>query len=857
MLQVRASDTPVKLVLRTDDMPFLSVNYASHTVRAASYSSRDSAEAAAFQFSFDQDTRQLKGPSNQCLIAPGSEPGFSTECSLKVLGAVQWHVDTTGYLYGDVYGVRQHTYLMREPNGLMRFESRASALAQKVKFASGFGFGDYFAGVRAGSIDVAARSAVIEGRAEPNADIIINDTIPAKANADGVWSKELTGLKLGKQSVKVEQYVDGERVGDPIQVEVELAVAPLTINDAFSSDLNERVRLFGAGQKGADVVVRTPDEKQYVTPVADDGTWEFALPAPNKGGSSTITVAQRLPKTGGGSDETAPVDYTINYGAGVSVASPSDDSVHDGGPLEMTGRGQYESSVTVTEKGSGRELGTARVLQNGIWSLTTTDLDAGEHTLVASQLSKGRNTTLAEVTINPGASSVADPTGSVTFDKDVTKKATVSGTGVDGATITLFQGASSKQIGSASVVDGTWSTTIDPIGPGDQRIRIEQSGIEGVQTAETTAKYGAGVVLDDPESTTVAPGTVTVTGSGQADATVTITGGVAPVTATVGANGVFSADVELAPSHSAATLTATQISKGNLRTTDAFTLTPDGAQQAREVVVTEPSSHTYKAGQETTVRGAATPYAEIEIRFQWSDAVQGKVTADKNGNWSFTRAYGPAAKYELTAKQTRYDGSTSTSAKFTLNPEGITNRDVVITGPANHTYTPGQPTRITGTATPYANIEIRFQWNDTVYGRATANADGNWNIIRQYGPGATYDITAKQLRADGTTSYSETFSLSPENTNRPLTLTTPEMTSTFQPDQDVSFTGTGTPGATITAIAPDWNNGLIFQTKVDNNGNWKQLRKFTPGLTYNLTILHQPIDGDETSIEGIHLNPAN
>ncbi|MFA0851560.1 hypothetical protein ABRP24_016805 [Curtobacterium sp. WHRI 8282] len=452
---------------------------------------------------------------------------------------------------------------------------------------------------------------------------------------------------------------------------------------------------------------------------------------------------------------------------------------------------------------------------------------------------------------------VAAPTGTVTFSDDVTQKATVSGTGVDGATITLYAGDSTTAIGTAVVRNGTWSTTIDPIGAGDQKIRIEQSGIDGIQTADTTAEYGAAVVLDEPASSTVTPGAVTVTGTGQADTTVTITGGDKPVTTTVKADGTFTAEVVLEPSNTAKTLTAQQHSKGNLTTSDTITVTPNGAQTAREVVITEPTSHTYQPNRATTISGTATPYATVELRFQWNDTVYGTATADINGNWSITRGFGPAAKYELTATQTRFDKTTSTSTMFTLDPEGITNKEIVITGPADHAYKPGEPTRVTGTATPFAKIELRFQWNDTVYGTATANADGEWNILRAYGPAATYELTAKQLRADGTTSLSNSFTLAPTGIDRPFTLTTPTMDSTFEAGVPVSFTGTGTRGAKITAIAPAWNNNEIFTTEVDDNGMWQIRRGLATGITYDLTLVQQPVDGEPTSISGVHLKPAS
>ena len=194
---------------------------------------------------------------------------------------------------------------------------------------------------------------------------------------------------------------------------------------------------------------------------------------------------------------------------------------------------------------------------------------------------------------------------------------------------------------------------------------------------------------------------------------------------------------------------------------------------------------------------------------------------------------------------------------FALDPEGITNQEVVITGPADHTYQPGEETRVTGTATPYATIELRFQWNNTVYGTATANANGEWNIVRNYGPSATYELTATQLRADGTTSLSNTFTLEATGIDRPFTLTTPTMDSTFEAGVPVSFTGTGTRGATITAIAPAWNNNEIFTTEVDDNGHWDIRRSFAPGITYDLTLVQQPVDGEPTSIAGVRLTPAN
>lgn len=667
-----------------------------------------------------------------------------------------------------------------------------------------------------------AKSAVVSGTATPGATVWIGEQ-SVDVGTDGKWSLTLSALVVGENDLVVIQKVGNEEIDRKT-----LSVTIVEGGGLFGVDQGPVELKRGATTQVPFVVenrVSRTDTKGTVTLTAPDGA-TFSEQDTVQGswrrvGNTAWNASTSIPLTNGrlSNDNT-----TLTFDADWASERPADQ--------------QYRFMIDVNASDEAPEGSSA---MDFVFSGTSSTNDFR---------AEGKTTTTI-------VANVAAPTGTVTFSDDVTQKATVSGTGVDGATITLYAGDSTTVIGTAVVNNGTWSTTIDPIGAGDQKIRIEQSGIEGIQTAETTAQYGAAVTLDRPGSATVTPGAVTVTGTGHANTTVTITGGAKPVTTTVKTDGTFTAEVELAPSNTAKTLTAQQRSKGNLSTSDTLTVTPNGAQTARAVVITEPSSHTYKPNTATTISGTATPYATIKLRFQWNDTVYGTATADINGNWSITRGFGPAAKYELTATQTRFDTTTSTSTMFTLDPEGITNQEVVITGPADHAYKPGEPTRVTGTATPFAKIELRFQWNNTVYGTATANADGNWNIVRAYGPAATYELTATQRRADGTTSLSNTFTLEATGIDRPFTLTTPAMDSTFEPGAPVSFTGTGTRGATITAIAPAWNNNVIFTTKVDDNGKWELRRGFAPGITYDLTLVQQPTDGDPTTITGLHLTPTS
>ncbi|MBT1675105.1 Ig-like domain-containing protein [Curtobacterium aurantiacum] len=667
-----------------------------------------------------------------------------------------------------------------------------------------------------------AKTAVVSGMATPGAKVWIGEQ-SADVNASGAWSMTVSVLKPGKNDLVVIQKIDNDEFDRKTVYATIVEGGGLFAVDQGPVELKRDAttqvpfvvenRVSRTDTEGT-VVLTAPDGATFSEQDTIQGSWRRV-------GNTAWNASTSIPLTNAtlSNDNT-----TLTFDADWASERPADQ--------------QYRFMIDVT---AGDEAPEEPSAMDFVFSGTSSTNDFR---------AEGKTTTTV-------TASVAAPTGKVTFSDDVTQKATVSGTGVDGATITLYAGDSTTAIGTAVVNNGTWSTTIDPIGAGDQKIRIEQSGIDGIQTAETTAEYGAAVTLDDPASSTVIPGAVTVTGAGQAGTTVTITGGAKPVTTTVESDGTFSTEVELEPSNTAKTLTAQQHSKGNLTTSDTITVTPNGAQTARDVVITEPTSHTYQPNRATTISGTATPYATVELRFQWNDTVHGTAKADINGNWSITRGFGPAAKYELTATQTRFDKTTSTSTMFNLDPEGISNQEVVITGPADHAYKPGEPTRVTGTATPFAKIELRFQWNDTVYGTATANAQGNWNIVRAYGPAATYELTAKQLRADGTTSLSNTFTLEATGIDRPFTLTTPTMDSTFEAGVPVSFTGTGTRGATITAIAPAWNNNEIFKTEVDDNGHWEIRRAFAPGITYDLTLVQQPVDGEPTNITGVHLTPAN
>lgn len=708
-------------------------------------------------------------------------------------------------------------------------------------------------GAVAKDIDIEAGTATLDGFAPEGTtavDVTWNGvTRDATLNADGSWSFDLTGLELGSNTVRIEAWNGSESYGE-FRLDVNLAVAGLTANATFDDDVSKDVTLAGNGQAGATIEVRSGETTVARTTVVQGNTWSVQLPAPDTSGNYDLLVVQKVR-----GEEHGAEDLTVDYGRGVDITSPVGQADADSnGRIVILGDAQKNTAVELYEVDADGEIVGEALGQTtstnptdgdkGTFRIVVNNLDEREYKIVAQQHGKGNNITTSDpVVINPGQSNVVAPTAEVVFDEDLTKNATVTGTGADGATITVKNG--SQTLGTTTVTDGAWSLPIDPIGPGSHTLTIEQTGVEGTQTATTVADFGAAVRVTGPAAGTITPGIVDVTGTGAEGAKVTVRAGDQTATGVV-ENGTFTIPVEIAPSTTAVTLNVSQQAKGNLVTTDDSVLVnPTGAQQQTPVAISEPS--VYTPLQNTTVRGTATAYANVRVTNQWGAQV-GTAKADVHGKWSFTRQFGPSASYTLTATQTRIDGTTSTSAPFTLDPIGAF-RPITVANTNPSQYTPGEAYTISGTATPGAVIRATNQWGATVFETRADQSTGAWTHSRLYGPTASYTLTISQKALDGTTDQISGFQLNPALVWEDATLTSPTDGSTYTPGE-VTFTGTGTVGAEITA-RNQWNVVLGTAT-VGSDKTWSFKRVLGPTATYEITFTAKKGNDTNTFTATLH-----
>ncbi|KPG78545.1 hypothetical protein AEQ27_14605, partial [Frigoribacterium sp. RIT-PI-h] len=121
--------------------------------------------------------------------------------------------------------------------------------------------------------------------ATPGSFIIVNGDEEVEVAADGSWSYQVSGLKLGSNSVELEQYENGVKTEEST-LDVVLDVRPVSAAVSFPVDLGQDAMLSGAAQPGATVIVTDVDGTEIARTDARPGSgiWSTPIPAPNAGG---------------------------------------------------------------------------------------------------------------------------------------------------------------------------------------------------------------------------------------------------------------------------------------------------------------------------------------------------------------------------------------------------------------------------------------------------------------------------------------------------------------------------------------------------------------------------------------------
>ena len=485
--------------------------------------------------------------------------------------------------------------------------------------------------------------------------------------------------------------------------------------------------------------------------VGADGTWSIVvnLPVGWHDLRATQTVTQ-LPHVGLTSDKSCDVDVTVYPDPPKITFTSTPGPTTSSTPVTVSGTGDAGDSIALYD--GSHYVGSATVNSSGNWSLAV-NLGVGTHTLTATQTWSGRLTSNASASATvtvyapPPAPSIASlPSGSLS-------PVAVSGSGVAGDTITLYEGAT--VLGTALVGSGgTWSLTVT-LSLGKHTFTAKQtdpvSGFTGnaSSSASTTvyAQPAAPTItsVSTPAATkTTSP--VTVTGTGIAADKITLYDGATAIgTATVASNGTWSLTVQLAVGVHSLTATQTLVAAVTSAPSAAVSVTVYPPPPAAPSIATPAPATT-----SSTVTLTGGGVAGNTITLYEGAAVLGTATVAADGTWSLTVSLTLGA-HTLSATQTDpVWGFTS-----------VKSSTVTVT-----VYAPPPPPKITSVSTPaptktttsvtvggtgIAGDTITLYDGTTVIGTATVASNGTWSRTVMLAAG-THTLTATQTLVAGVTS---------------------------------------------------------------------------------------------------------
>ncbi|NRD27880.1 Ig-like domain-containing protein [Frigoribacterium sp. VKM Ac-2836] len=502
------------------------------------------------------------------------------------------------------------------------------------------------------------------------------------ASAGGTWTLKTTTLDDYKHVLEVTQSGKGNNTTrstvtlNPDNEKLPVIVAPTVVSPAAGSTVTtSRPTFSGTGQEGAVVTIGYNAKSIIGTGVVEDGKWTIA---PTRGlgmGVSTLVVTQ----TAG--DDVQTVTHTITRVAAeqpLRVTSHASEQTYIPGKTTFRGTAPVGSTIRATNQW-GTVMG-ATTATDGTWSFvrnlgpTTTGYDI---TFVATPPT-GAPQTVSLKLIYAGtlAFQVSSPKNNSTYAVGTT---TFTGTAAPGTTITATNQWGTPMGRAETGLGTTWSFD-RYLGPTGAGYDITFVATKGTQTQRTTLHLNSALtnvpvaVTSHADGATYRPGKNILTGTGTPGATVKAVNAKnnwnVPMGQTkVDADGTWALpERNWGPSNDYA-IKVTQTNPDKTTSTTTVNVT---APVFAPLVLTSPAvGDTYDNDVAATFTGTATPFATVAVSSATSDTTFRTVEADAQGNWSFTRTWGPDHDYLLTITQKALDGQTGTPITgFAWNSSG-------------------------------------------------------------------------------------------------------------------------------------------------------------------------------------------
>ena len=349
----------------------------------------------------------------------------------------------------------------------------------------------------------------ISGRGEPGATVEVRDAVgtvigSAVVAADGSYTIPLSPPQADGQPLVVTQTDPAGNTSAATSLtapDITAPVAPTAAIDATGATVT------GRGEAGATVTIRNPAGTVIATAiVAAEGTYSATL-SPAQANGGTLSVVQ--------TDAAGNASPAITLPAPDITAPTAPTAAVDPIGTTVSGRGEAGATVTIRDAAS-TVIGSAVVLADGTYVVSLTPAQAKGGSVSVIQTDTAGNISAATVVPAPDITAPAAPTAAI----DATG-AIVSGRGEAGSTVTIREAAGAV-IGTAVVgADGTFTAPLTPAQANGGTLSVVQTDAAG-NASSSAVLLAPDITAPAPPSATVNGTGTTVSGMGEAGATVTV-----------------------------------------------------------------------------------------------------------------------------------------------------------------------------------------------------------------------------------------------------------------------------------------------------------------------------------------------
>nr|MBA2661625.1 Ig-like domain repeat protein [Lujinxingiaceae bacterium] len=403
----------------------------------------------------------------------------------------------------------------------------------------------------------------------------------------------------------------------------------------------------------------------------------------------------------------------------IAITEPSQGSLTNDARPVVHGTANPGATVIITI--NGVEVGAAEADENGLWEFTPTeDIEDGDALIVANDNYSYAQVTITIDTIAPELE-VYTPVHEEIY---LVSPETIEGSAEALAQIDIV--INDEHIGSTTAdANGEWFFEFDAeLADGEYTLVVTATDAAGNQTevvvdfiVDSTAEL---IILQPSQDAVVRTATPTVSGEAEPNAVIEIIiDGVVVGTVVADDNGAWSWRPDEALAEGELTVTARAASPAGNRV-DSVTFTIDTSTTG--VTIDSHQDGDLINDASPVISGGAAPLATVTIFVDGEE--RATVTADENGNWSWTPDV-DLGEGDHTIRVVADDDGIVTDASIEITIDTLAPPLVVIS-PVDGQVIAAEGGVVSGSSEAGASIDVFL--NGVLIGTTTADANGSWSV---------------------------------------------------------------------------------------------------------------------------------